>query len=221
VNTNHDLNFVGKFALSELPREKGYKVVLTGEGADEIFAGYPLYLPDFLREADNSWHGPGSVIPEAERQRMCAEAEELTANVYQAIGADWTNRGDNDARRLLNGITTPASMCAFQFDAFTEWAKEAYRQNPQVTIAKVAEDLTVDRYIQKRWHPLLSALYVWTRGHLVNSFLSCLEDRTEMAHSIEARPGVSRSRANRVRQLAPPKPKDSLAETFRGSLGGK
>lgn len=120
---SYDLNFVGKFALSELPRENGYKVVLTGEGADEIFAGYFLYLPDFLREADNSWHGPGSVRPEAERQRMCAEAEELTANAYKVIGAYWTNRGDNEARRLLNGITTPASMCAFQFDAFTGWPR--------------------------------------------------------------------------------------------------
>lgn len=33
---NYDLNFVGKFALSEAPRELGYKVVLTGEGADEV-----------------------------------------------------------------------------------------------------------------------------------------------------------------------------------------
>lgn len=33
---NYDLNFVGKFALSEAPHEHGYKVVLTGEGADEV-----------------------------------------------------------------------------------------------------------------------------------------------------------------------------------------
>lgn len=32
---NPDLNYVGKFALSELPRELGFKVVLTGEGKIE------------------------------------------------------------------------------------------------------------------------------------------------------------------------------------------
>ena len=37
------------------------------------------------------------------------------------------------------------------------------------------------------WHPLNSAMYVWTKGHLVNIFLACLGDRTEMAHSLEAR----------------------------------
>lgn len=32
---NPDLNYIGKFALSELPRELGFKVVLTGEGMIE------------------------------------------------------------------------------------------------------------------------------------------------------------------------------------------
>ena len=31
------------FALSRLVREEGYKVVLTGEGADEVFAGYDIF----------------------------------------------------------------------------------------------------------------------------------------------------------------------------------
>ena len=39
----------------------------------------------------------------------------------------------------------------------------------------------------KKWHPLHAAQYVWTKGHLANIFLSCLGDRTEMAHSLEAR----------------------------------
>ena len=34
------------FRLSRLVREQGYKVVLTGEGADEVFAGY-----DIMKEA--------------------------------------------------------------------------------------------------------------------------------------------------------------------------
>jgi asparagine synthase (glutamine-hydrolysing) len=41
--------------------------------------------------------------------------------------------------------------------------------------------------MQHKWHPLHSALYAWTKTHLANSILSCLGDRTEMAHSLEAR----------------------------------
>lgn len=49
---NMDLNFVGKFVLSTVPRENGFKVVLTGEGSDEHFAGYPIFVGDLLREPD-------------------------------------------------------------------------------------------------------------------------------------------------------------------------
>lgn len=38
-----------------------------------------------------------------------------------------------------------------------------------------------------KWHPLHSAMYVWPKGHLTNSFPSCLGYHTEMAHSLEAR----------------------------------
>ena len=72
---NPDLNFVGKFALSEVPQEEGYKVVLTGEGADEIFAGYPLYLPDYLREPDRTWE-EFNTLPEAEREAQLWSAED-------------------------------------------------------------------------------------------------------------------------------------------------
>jgi asparagine synthase (glutamine-hydrolysing) len=41
--------------------------------------------------------------------------------------------------------------------------------------------------MQKRWHPINTAMYVWTKDHLPNQFMSCLGDRTEMAHSIEGR----------------------------------
>jgi len=45
-----DLNYIGKFALNRLIQEKGFKVVLGGEGADEHFAGYPFFEADFFRE---------------------------------------------------------------------------------------------------------------------------------------------------------------------------
>jgi asparagine synthase (glutamine-hydrolysing) len=41
--------------------------------------------------------------------------------------------------------------------------------------------------MKHKWHPLHSALYAWTKTHLANSILSCLGDRTEMAHLLEAR----------------------------------
>src|SRR5262249_19608436 len=39
---------VAKYLLSRAVRDAGYKVVLTGEGSDEIFAGYPHFRRDML-----------------------------------------------------------------------------------------------------------------------------------------------------------------------------
>jgi asparagine synthase (glutamine-hydrolysing) len=45
---------VAKFALSAAVRDAGYKVVLTGEGADEIFAGYPVFVVDAVRNGSQA-----------------------------------------------------------------------------------------------------------------------------------------------------------------------
>lgn len=182
---NPDLNFVGKFALSEVPRDAGYKVVLTGEGADEHFAGYPLYLPDYLREPDHSWikHNP---LSEKDRIEQLDIAENAAKEYYTSVGADATNRGPSIPRRMLNNITTVSSMTAFQLNIFASWTECYGKSDPQMTIANNA-DGRVRQLIGGSWHPLHTAEYVWSKGHLANIFLTCLGDRTEMAHSLEAR----------------------------------
>jgi asparagine synthase (glutamine-hydrolysing) len=41
--------------------------------------------------------------------------------------------------------------------------------------------------MQDKWHPLHNSEYLWCKSLLANLLLSMLGDRTEMAHSIEAR----------------------------------
>lgn len=181
---NPDLNFVGKYALSEVPRANGFKVVLTGEGADENFGGYPLYLPDYLRETDGAW--PKGPLAESQRQEQCDRTESEAAKYYQSVGADSKNRNSSVASRQLNNITTVASMAAFSCTLWASWTSCYGDCDPRETIAN-ATDGRVRELIMKKWHPLHSAEYIWTKGHLANIFLTCLGDRTEMAHSIEAR----------------------------------
>lgn len=190
-HTNPDLNYVGKFALSEVPFEHGFKVVLTGEGADEQFAGYPIYLPDYLREPDHAWSGlPNNPLPDSQRVVEFDKAETAARGYYKSVGADIANRSpDTPAARMLNQISTPASMSAFQpTPLFSPRALATYGPtcDPRTTIANNV-DGRVRAEMQHKWHPLNSAMYVWQKGHLANLFLTCLGDRGEMAHSVEAR----------------------------------
>lgn len=182
---NPDFNFVGKYALSEVPYEEGYKVVITGEGADENFGGYPVYLPDFLREKDQTWTGFNPINEEVRIQQLQV-TEDATRSYYEGVGADASNRGPSVARRMLNDITTVSSMAAFQLDVFAPWTACYGASDAQMTIAENI-DGRVRELMGKSWHPLHTAQYVWSKGHLANVFLTCLGDRTEMAHSIEAR----------------------------------
>ena len=184
-----NLNFVGKFALSRVPRKHGYKVVVTGEGADEQFAGYPMYVPDFLKERDHAW--PEQAIAEDERKRLLEEQEERLTRYLRGRGAaNYSTRLPDVVARELNYMVTATTLTGYQLP--TEfWADWIVRQwgsipNPLQTIANDMS-VHVKQKIQRVWHPLHSGLYVWSKCHLANSILSCLGDRTEMAHSIEAR----------------------------------
>jgi len=198
---NPDMNFVGKYALSEVPFENGFKVVLTGEGADENFGGYPSYLPDFLREPDHSW--PQNTMSDELRMKQCAKWEEETASYYRSVGADADNRRSCVASLQLNKITTVSSMTAFAFTLFAPWTSCYGICDPRLTIANNVDGRVRDSIMDK-WHPLHSAQYIWTKGHLTNIFLTCLGDRTEMAHSVEARtPFLDHTLTDYVNSLPP------------------
>lgn len=185
---NHDLNFVGKYALSEVPRRYGYKVVLTGEGADEHFAGYPLYLPDYLREEDHAMSG-GLSLASGQRQEVVAEQEQIIRESYRTIGGTDRFFDQTTLATQLNGVSTPASMMAFTpaLAIFKQELRQRYAAaNFLDTVSNNIDEVTKAK-IQDKWHPLHTAMYTWGKGHLTNQFLSCLGDRVEMAHSVEAR----------------------------------
>lgn len=157
--------------------------MLTGEGSDEHFTGYHIYLPDYLREPDLSWDAD---LPDDERRRLLEKAEEERSRYYQSIGADGGEDGISEGRKKLNGISTVASMSAFIPPVFSDWTAELAAKDPQNVVADDIDNDVLEK-MQKRWHPVNTAQYVWSQRHLPNQFMSCLGDRTEMAHSIEGR----------------------------------
>lgn len=182
-----DLNYIGKFVLSDAPKAHGVRVVLTGEGADEHFAGYSTFLPDFLADCDHSW--PNSSLSEPERHTLWTEALEKSAYFFaiKDESANDTQEKRNTASRQLNDVATLAAIGPKFPNIFKRWISEFGDVEIQETIANNVNGRVRDLMTDK-WHPLHTAEYIWSKGFLANAILASLGDRAEMAHSLEARP---------------------------------
>jgi len=197
-----DLNVIGKKCLAKATTDAGFKVVLTGEGADEHFGGYPLYQADFLREPDLTTDVVHK-LSEEERVAKLVTIEKENEAEYIRIGGNTAGWHAGVARRMLNNIITPAYMTAFTYQFYEKWTSELGQAEAMLTVANNANGVVRDTILNK-WHPLHSAQYLWSKGHLSSIFLSCLGDRVEMAHSLEARtPFLDHPLAEYVNSLPP------------------
>ncbi|KAK1998111.1 asparagine synthase [Colletotrichum falcatum] len=187
-NHHFDLNFVGKFCLSALPRQHGVPVVLTGEGADEHFAGYPFLLQDFLLEPDHAWPASALAKDDEMRRSMHREVAEDVESMFRRIGMfdhQWEETAPSSPH-----VDIARNAMKWQPDGslFAPWVREAYGEPDMREVVARTMSPEVLSSIKDKWHPLHSSLYIYTRGTLANMILTALGDRTEMAHSIEARP---------------------------------
>lgn len=186
-----DLNFVAKFALSTLPRDHGVKVVLTGEGADEHFAGYKYFSGEFLREADGAM--PDTALAQDGKLR----GEMFTA-VQTELNNVWSRHGATPAATHRSAPPAIAGPGATEFGhhllawhpsatLFAPWVQESHADYDCRQTIFHSHPADVQAKMRSRWHPLHTAMYLWKKNALANVLLSCLGDRTEMAHSVEAR----------------------------------
>ncbi|ROT35057.1 glutamine-hydrolyzing asparagine synthase [Sodiomyces alkalinus F11] len=188
-----DLNCVAKFALSTLPREHGVKVILTGEGADEHFAGYPYFPVELLRETDHAQPDAPLSRDEELRAALHRSVDKDMRQVFRNLGAAGEGGTDDDddcpALAQVNNSTMPWTLLVWHAKRrlFAPWVQDltAGLDYRDTVLASYSADVRAK--MRSRWHPLHSALYMWNRTTLANVLLSCLGDRTEMAHSVEAR----------------------------------
>ena len=173
---------VAKFLLSKAVRDAGIKVVITGEGSDEILAGYPPSRRDMLLY-NNEGQDPDAVA---------RQMEELAA-------ANHSSRGllvaDGERIAGLSSVEEWLGFVPSWLDAFgTTAAKLQPLLRPE--LADLVREtnphgLFMDK-IDVRGRlagrdAVNQGLYLWTTAVLSNFILVVLADRMEMAHSIEGR----------------------------------
>ncbi|OQR91207.1 hypothetical protein ACHHYP_04901 [Achlya hypogyna] len=179
----NDFNGAAKYLLSRYVQAAGFKVVLTGEGADEHFAGYSMFYPDFYR-ADTM---PPTLLP-ADRRARLAAIEATDMKTWSAIGCVPMAFNDHPSeRRRLHDVSIHrvlTTICGLPAGLFVPAVAAANAPMEAYVHALSAEER---RLARDEWHPLHTALCLETRVHLPNYLCNHLGDRSEMAHSIEGR----------------------------------
>ncbi len=167
------------FQLSGLVRSSGLKVVLTGEGADEIFAGYDLFKEAQVRRF-------------CARQPNSAIRPHLFRRLYPYLASLNQQTPAYLARFFAIGVDDPADALFSHRPRMrsTAGAKLLYSTDLRGEVGNYdsAEELACSLPPAfDRWHPLHQAQYVETRLLLPGYLLSAQGDRMAMAHGVETR----------------------------------
>lgn len=169
---------VAKWCMSRRVHQLGYKVVVTGEGSDELFGGYPAFKRDALR------HG----LPEgSDRDAALRRLEE-------------SNKLFRGAILPQQDMTHPAwnTLCGFTPTWIQPWMQALDWARPLLH-PDIRSELdgydplealagSIDPGAVKGRHPLDIAQYTWSKTMLECQILNWGGDRVDMAHSMESRP---------------------------------
>ncbi len=168
---------VAKFILSQQVQKLGYKVVLTGEGADEMFAGYAPFYNELSSENNNNQNN--------------------VLKIEQSLKLEKTNFIYNISTNNLLELSYVKSKLGFipyYFKSFCSRTRyfDDLRSKRLSTISskhiigkQLIDSLNLNPL--KDICQLNKTLYLWTKTMLPNVLLTALGDRMEMSHSIEAR----------------------------------
>lgn len=171
---------VAKLLMSRHVNKNNYKVVMTGEGSDELFGGYPAFRRDmFLHGLDSL-----SAAEKANWQSLLNESNALFTGAMLS-----EKQVDDPALHFTVGFTPsclqPWLACADLVpDLLAPDIREEmkdYRPG-----AAIADALDIEQ-LQGR-HALDKAQYVWCKTMLEGQILTWGGDRVDMANSMEARP---------------------------------
>jgi asparagine synthase (glutamine-hydrolysing) len=167
------------FLLSQLAHDRGYKVVLTGEGADEFLAGYDIFKEMKIRRF---WaREPGSVRRPRLLQRLYPEIARLGATApafAQAFfGAGLGETGAPDYSHRIRWRNNQRTLRFLADDFAAEGRKRQAADGPDL--------IYPDEFAS--WDHLEQAQYLEATTFLPGYLLSSQGDRVAMAHSVEGR----------------------------------
>ena len=172
---------VAKFMLSRAVRADGRKVVLTGEGSDEILAGYPHFRRDMLLH-----HTEGQEPAEVQRlMDQLAAGNQVSRGLLMPEG---DSVAGPVAREVLEFFPSWLDAQSGVFKRVQKLMRDDFiaARGEMDVVGTFLASIDVKRRLAGR-NAVHSALYLWAKTALPHYILSNLGDRMEMGHSVEGR----------------------------------
>lgn len=154
---------VAKWHMSRRVRACNYKAVVTGEGSDELFGGYPFFKRDWLGPDDEAGIFSGAIL--AEQDQHHPAWEDLCG-----FTPSWIQPWMLTLQRVRPLLSAEMQDLLQQYDP----------------VAAVAE--AIDPSMVRGRHRLDISQYTWSKTMLEGQILTWGGDRMDMANSMEARP---------------------------------
>ena len=167
-----DTSCAALLALSGAVHSEGYKVVLTGEGADEAFAGYVWFK---IRELARTFDVGDVFRPSTLMSRLARKWAAPNLSFAEISHVDATIGGPHAQSLMYNLVATSRDR----------YFSAGFKEDLGGRLAY--EDLDLDLERMARWHPLNRSLYIGYKIQLAGLLLGPKGDRVSMANGVEAR----------------------------------
>ena len=158
-------HLAAKYRLDQRIHQAGFKVVLTGEGADEVLLGYPHFRQDLAGSA-------------AERRAIAAD-NPIAAGIMVTSSAGLSLQAVRDRMGTVPAFLEAKAALGSKIHSCLrpDFVREWSSRDAFADMVEGAPD--GDALEQASW--------LWNRSALANYILHTLGDGCEMAHSLEGR----------------------------------
>ena len=177
-------NTIAKYILSRHVRNAGLKVVLTGEGSDEVLGGYPFFMGD-MRLHNSHALGPTMANNLRRLRQFTSRIKNAGGNRKGRVTANLP-----DFSKVVERMGYIPRQLKWMSGAGSRYGKlrtDDFINTKSNDILFESLMNSLDESQISGRDPLNKSLYLWGKSGLPNMILTTLGDRVEMAHSIEAR----------------------------------
>jgi asparagine synthase (glutamine-hydrolysing) len=166
-----DTSCAALMKLAQAVHSQGYKVALTGEGADEALAGYVWFKTQAIRDRITNAIGPG--VPLMVRRLLLGAVGGGKAHRAPILGMGGVRTAQQDMYEMI-GQARPILYAPQMWERLDG-------HNPYDDLSLPAAEK------MKRWHPMNQSLYVGYKVMLAGLLMISKGDRISMHSSVETR----------------------------------